>query len=795
MRELKPWTHLFPLRANAWLPVLLLGGVASVSTAGAQAPDSALPDSALRLRSSPKLEEQIPASQRSRLPTFLYSDLITGRPDLEMVLQGRSELRRGDTVIRADRIEYYQPDDQAQAVGGVRFNRGGNVFTGPRLELKVDAAEGVFSQPEYYFPANEGHGRAERADFLDEKRTVIRNATFTTCQRMPGASWMPDWLMRTDAFRVDSEDEVGEADNAKIYFKGMTLLSLPSMSFSLSEKRKSGVLAPTFGVDGISGTEVTVPYYWNIAPNRDATLYPTLMSKRGLNLGTEFRYMEAPYRGQLRLDYMPNDKLRDTDRWGYSYLHNGVIQTGTALGGLGVNLNLNRVSDDNYWRDFPRGTPSLTQRLLASDVSMTWARGFYSASMRSLTWQTLQDSASPITPPYDRVPQLAARYAEFDRGGFEVSVDGDFTQFQADRRLTGQPNSQRAVLLGQISRPMLSAAGFITPKLQLHTSAYQFDAALGANGERSANRAVPTFSLDSGLVFERDAAYLGRAFRQTLEPRLFYVNTPYVNQSYLPNYDSGANDFNFASIYSENAFVGNDRIADNNLLTAGVSTRLLDPRTGAEAARFGIAQRYRFADQNVTLPNGTPAKERLSDVLLGAAFNWDQRWTFDSVLQYNPTTEKSVRSTVGARYNPGSYRVLNMAYRFQRDTSELVDVGWQWPLNALWGDAGQDMGRGRGQGSGRWYSVGRLNYSLQDRKLVDSIVGFEYDGGCWIGRVVLERLQTGVVSSNDRIMFQLELVGFSRLGIDPLSSLQRNIPRYQMLRDQIGAPSRFSNYD
>lgn len=164
-------------------------------------------------------------------------------------------------------------------------------------------------------------------------------------------------------------------------------------------------------------------------------------------------------------------------------------------------------------------------------------------------------------------------------------------------------------------------------------------------------------------------------------------------------------------------------------------------------------------------------------------------------MQYNPATEKSVRSTVSARYNPGHYRVLNMAYRFQRDLSELVDIGWQWPINDLWGDRGQDLGPGRGQGSGRWYSVGRLNYSLQDNKLVDSIIGFEYDAGCWLGRVVLERLQTGLVSTNQRIMFQLELVGFSRLGIDPLQTLKSNIPRYQYLREQVTAPSRFSNYD
>ena len=175
---------------------------------------------------------------------------------------------------------------------------------------------------------------------------------------------------------------------------------------------------------------------------------------------------------------------------------------------------------------------------------------------------------------------------------------------------------------------------------------------------------MPTFSLDSGLVFERDISYFGTRFRQTLEPRAFYVNTPYREQSRLPNYDSGAKDFNFATIYTENAFVGNDRISDSNLLTLGVSTRLLHPDSGAEAARFGIAQRLRFKDQNVTLlPTDPPVLDRISDVLLGASINWDPKWSFDSTVQFNPKTDQSTLATIGARYSPGNYRVVSGTYR------------------------------------------------------------------------------------------------------------------------------------
>ena len=747
------------------------------------------------LKSSRILNPAISPAQRNSLPTFVSGERISSRTDLETTIEGQAVLRRGDIVIRADRLEYYQPEDLAKARGNVSINRAGDVYEGPALDLKVESFEGFFLNPRYRFLKNEGHGEAERVDFIDQDRALIRNASFTTCRRLPGPNWMPDWILRAASISIDNEEEVGQAEGALLSFKGVPLLPIPAFSFPLSNRRKSGFLPPSVGVDSVNGLELSVPYYWNIAPNRDATFFPALMSRRGVDLAGEFRYLESDYAGQLRANFMPGDKLRNVKRWGLAFAHNGTLATGLpVLGSLGVNLSLNRVSDDNYWRDFTRVNPWLTQRLLANDLSLTWSRGYLSASLRMLKWQTLQDVAAPIVPPYDRMPQVAMRYARDNDGGFDYSVAADSTQFHSDRLLTGQANGRRTYAVAQWSRPWVTPAGFMTPKLQLHATSYQFVSPL-ANGATSASRVVPTFSLDSGVVFERDASYFGRAFRQTLEPRAFYVRTPYRDQRLLPNYDSGSNDFNFASIYSDNAFVGNDRISDSDLLTLGVSTRLLVTDTGAEAARFGIAQRVRFKDQRVALPGGATLAKGFSDVLLGATVNLDPRWTVDSTVQFNADSGRSVRSTIGGRYSPGNYRVVSAAYRLQRGSSEQIDVGWQWPVNDLWGDRGEELGVGRGQGEGRWYSVGRVNFSLREGKLVDSVIGLEYDGGCWLGRVVLERLQTGASTSNRRILFQLEFVGFSRLGANPLQTLKQNIPRYQYLRETSTPPSRFSNYE
>jgi LPS-assembly protein len=766
-----------------------------------QRPDSAVNvGDPIQLRRTPMLAEDPPQGDANKPPTFVFGDGISGRTDLETVVEGHAELRQGPTAIKADRLEYYQPDDTVKARGNVHISASGNQFRGPELELKVDTFEGYFKEPSYRFLSNGGNGTASRIDFVGDKRFIARNASFTTCERNDESTWEPAWVLTGTRFKFDLDQEVGEATGAVLRFKGVPILASPTISFPLSDKRKSGLLPPTFSVDSTSGVMVGQPYYFNIAPNRDATFTPTVMSKRGLDLGGDFRYLDAGYSGRLRGNYTPSDLLRHRDRWSFSAQHVGYFYTGIpSIGNLGLNLNLNQVSDNDYWRDFPRSSTSLTQRLLTSDASVSWGKGYFSTSARVLKFQTLQDPLSVIVPPYDRLPQLTAAYSRVNvpiagLNGFDYSISGDFTRFSADKLLTLQPNADRAVTIAQISRPWISPGFYVTPKLQVNAATYRFDSPL-VNGQLASSRVVPTFSLDSGLEFERRANLFGRSFTQTLEPRAFYVRTPFRDQSALPNYDSGLNDFNFATIFTENAFVGNDRISDANLLTLGVTSRLLDPDTGAEAVRVGIAQRLRFSDQKVTLPGALPVTDRISDLLFGTTINWVPQWSFSSTVQYNPKLKTSQQSSFGMRYNPGPYRVVSAALRRQQDISNALDVGWQWPINDLWGDKGKDLGPGRGQGGGRYYGVGRLNYSFQDKKLVDAIVGVEYDGCCYIGRVVLQRSQNGTGSSNTRILFQLELVGFSRLGVNPLDTLKQNIPRYQLLRDKVSPPSRFTNYD
>ncbi len=766
----------------------------------------------LQLRASPRLLEQPTAQERQHGATLVEAEHVQARPDMDLQLEGGAVIRKPGLVIRADRIDYDQTQDRLKAQGHVRVNKDGAVFEGPQAELQIDAFEGRFEAPRFTLP-NGGHGQAQALDFIDPDRMAAHRASYTTCRARPGPDWLPEWLLTANTLRTDAVEGMGTAEGVRLRFLGLSTPTLPAASFALDEQNLSGLLAPLVGVDTINGIDIQQPYYWSIAPNRDATFTPRLMSKRGAALESEFRYLENRYSGQARLNWMPSDSLRQSQRWGLSTQHTGLLDlAGAGRAPVGLALSIARVSDDQYWRDFPRtgagGNIALTQRLLPSNASLSWAEGPLSAQLRVQKWQTLQDvgTSSFIVPPYDREPQLTLRYAQWRPSGLDWSMTADTTRFVADySRLPtsyGRPaNGERSYVQTQLSQAWARPWGFLTPKVQLHATRYQMQQPM-ADGQTSAQRVVPTFSLDSGLVFERETRWFGRGLTQTLEPRLFYVRTPYRNQSALPVYDSGLADFNLATIYSDNPYVGQDRIVDNDALTLGVNTRIFDSTSGAELLRLGFAQRTRFADQRVTLPNVAPEQSGLSDLLLAASTRWTEQLSLDSAVQVNNQTHAVTRSTLQARYNPGPYRLVNTAYRFNKaNNSELIDVGWQWPLSDLrWSGRPDDSAvrtGGQGLGADRWYSVGRMNYSLQENRLVDTIVGFEYDAGCWLGRIVFERLQSTVASANTRLLFQLELVGFARAGVgaNPLQTLRNNIPRYQFLRDNAALPSRFMNYD
>jgi len=728
-----------------------------------------------------------PAATGASVPVVLEADDVRARPDQDVVAEGDARFTQGTTSIRADRMSYEQSSDLAHATGKVRVTRDGNTYTGPELQLKVERFEGFFLQPTYFFARTNAGGSAERLDFLGQQMTVATRATYTSCPVDELGGSTPAWVLSGDRVKLDFANNEGIAQGAVLRFYGVPILAAPVLSFPLTDERKSGWLPPSLDLDNKSGLQFSVPYYWNIAPNRDATLTPAIISKRGAALDTEFRYLEPGHEGRIDYNLLPNDRLAGTTRSAIN-----LEQRGEFLGRVRYSTNVMRVSDDDYWKDLPRGINSLTPRLLLGDLRVASDFADWTTYARVERWQVLQDAASPLPAPYDRLPQVGVRTSQQWRGGLEfgletevnrfVNPDGHLRERNADGSLaTPRPLGTRLHALGSLAWPFGSPGWTLTPKVLVNAASYRLEQPL-PDGRTQYDRVVPTFSLDSAWVLERDARLFGRPVRQTMEPRLFYVNTPYRAQNGLPNFDSAEKDFNFDSIYTENSFSGVDRVSDAHQLTAGVTTRFIDSGDGSEALRLGVAQRFLFQDQRIT-PDEKPITQSVSDLLLTGSSGLLKHWRFDAAVQYSPETHEAVRSIVGVRYSPGPYRTINTNYRMKRGESEQVDVGWQWPL---YGRPSQSSDGG-GRCTGSWYTVGRIDFSLRDRRITDSVHGFEYDAGCWIGRIIVKRHSLNQQDATTQLGFELELVGLSRLGTNPLQVLKDNIPGYRLLRDDPAA--------
>ena len=771
--------RLTPLALAAGL--LACGGAARSQTpVAAQAPAA--------LEASPVLKALPRGPTAKALPTLLQAERISSQVDRETVAEGNAEFRRGGLVIRADRLGYDDSEDLATARGKVSVRRDNARYSGPEMQLHVQRFEGFFLQPEFQFLDIGAGGRAKRIDFLDESRSRAIGAEYTSCPR--DGPEEPAWLLRTDKVTLDLERSEGVADGAVLRFLGVPILALPTLSFPLSDTRRSGWLPPTVDTDNRSGLELAVPYYWNIAPNRDATITPRVITRRGIAVNTEFRYLEPDFRGGAAVDWLPNDRLTGHSREALQWTHEGQ-----TAGGVRFTSDVARVSDDEWWKDFPNANRAITPRLLPLRLSverpfdLDQGRGLVYA--RAVRWQVLQGSESPVVAPYERSPQIGVRLGGGFAGNWEYSLESEFNRFTlpaGEAARNGRSGGERWHALGSVSRPWREPNWFIVPRVSVNAASYS-DTGLLPEASSRASRVIPTFSLDAGLELDRTFTAFGRSVRQTLEPRVLYVQTPYRQQSQLPNYDAAAKDFNFSSIYTDNQFAGIDRVSDAHSLTAGVTTRFVDAASGAEAMRLGLVQRYLFRTQRVTAQvdgsaDGAPIDQRLSDALLLGSTSVFPGWTLDSAVQYSPDIRRSVLAVAGARYSPQPLHTVSTTYRLARGLTEQLEIGWQWPVWSRQAAASSKNTAGSSACVGTVYSVGRVNYSLRDSRVTDSVLGVEYDAGCWIGRVVGERLSTGRSEATTRIMFQLELVGLSRIGSNPLQVLKDNIPGYRLLRDE-----------
>jgi LPS-assembly protein len=716
-------------------------------------------DEGLRL----KLEKQlrmVPARPERDSAKFIEADRIEDQQDRNVVANGNVVVRQRGAIIHADRVDYSVEDQVAVATGSVTLERGaGDKAMGPRLRYDLQSETGEMETPVFQFPktperrtASRGH--AQKALLEPEQQSRLMRAEYTSCP-VP----RDDWFIRVRELDIDGSRNVGTAFDSTVFFLGLPILYTPWMSFPMDNKRKSGFLAPTFGTSGKSGFEAALPYYLNLAPNFDATLTPKLFTKRGVQLGAEFRYLDKNYFGQIDSEYLPNDKIADRDRYFF-----GIKHTQGLWGGWKAAVNAQKVSDDDYFRDLSTKIANTSQTNLPRDVMVFYEDDIWSASIRTLAYQTLQDPLGPPVPiPYRILPRLFASGVQQNFHGFDWRVFGEAANFTHPTLVNGQ----RAIVYPSLSLPFRSTWGYVVPKFGYYDMHYKLKDNVAGAPE---SLALPITSVDAGMFFDRDTTWAGRGFQQTLEPRMFYLNVPYRDQSALPNFTTAERDFNFAELFTENRFVGGDRVGDANQLTVALTSRLIESQTGLERFRAALGQIYYFRPPRVTL--GAPASAaKSSDLVAFAASQMSSDISADVGIQYTPNLSLTQKFNVAGHYSPDPGKILNLAYRYTRATPgstdpsaagiEQVDLSSQWPVT-------------RGiSGLVRW------NWSIKDRKLLEGLAGFEYNAGCWQVRAVAHRFITATQQYSTSFQIQLELSGLSRIGINPLETIRQNISGYR----------------
>lgn len=671
--------------------------------------------------------------------TYLDADTSEALQNEIFNFWGDVLVRRSGKELEADTVTYNRTEDTLQAAGNIRLRQQNLSLQGDTGHYNLGNETGEINTVEdFRLPEIHGRGSADRVLLESRDHQRILGGIYTTCN-----SGNDDWYLHSSNIKLDQAEGVGTARNVWIEFKGLPIFYSPYLSFPLNDKRKSGFLAPSLTSSTETGTDLRIPYYFNLAPEYDATLTTRNISKRGLQLQGEFRYLTPQGHGQLDLGYLPDDSLQNRDRALLGYRHSGTLAPRWS-----TDINYNYVSDKNYFEQLGDTLSVASTTHLERRAEATYREDNWSATGRLQAYQTVDETLPGSSRPYQRLPQLlfSSTQPEYPWGG-NTSFSGEYVHFDRIDSLT----AQRIDLHPTVTTPYSSEAGYLQPALSLrHTQYLLNDKTPGTSYDSS--RTLPIFSLDSSVFFERDANFGARRFTHTLEPRLFYLYVPYQDQSDIPVFDSGLTGFSFANMFQSNRFSGADRVGDANQITLAISSRLLDGNSGQERLRASLGQIHYFRDRRVTLPGGAVETAANSDIIGElSSSEFIQHWSATANLLWNRQQSKLSTGTVGLRYRSDDKHLINLSYRYQQNSLEQTDVSAVWPLS-------------RNQ-QRQWNAVARWNYSLPDSRTLESLFGVEYDTCCWRARVTARHFINDTAGgSNTALFLQLELKGLTSFG-------------------------------
>lgn len=713
-------------------------------------------------------------------------------------MTGGVRLERADQVLRANDVTYNSDSTAYDAKGDVKYQEAGMLVSADRMTGTTTPNEGDAYNVRYQLLQSRGNGVASHAKVLDPQHGRFRMASYSTCDV---GSHM--WEFRAKTLNLNKETGVGEARSATMRFKDVPFMYLPYFTFPLDDRRKSGFLYPTFGSSSRSGLFLNLPYYWNIAPNYDATITPGYYSDRGFMLGTEFRYLLPRSNGTFNLQYMAHDKGPDddesgtSDRDGSKQRYLVQITNSTNLGG-GFNFaaNINHASDNQYFRDFSNDLYQSAVGILSSSAYVSKGGKYWSASLGADDYQNVDAGLPNYVVPYRRWPRGTFNLQAPLNHWLDVGVDTEAVAFRKVDRAPGQIDGNRIDLAPYLAADFSGASWFVRPRVEYRYTGYRLDSDYSQYNyaRQSPSRSVPISSLDAGLIFDKQTSLFGTNYTQTLEPRLYYLYVPYRNQNNLPTFDTNEMSFDFWQLFTTNRFSGADRQMDANNLTAALTTRLLDD-TGVERLSASVGQIKYFSDQKVQMPGVAPTDFSRSDYVAQLAIQFNDKWRLNSSYQWNPNKKPSPYpndkgvyvdqgrdtdlATVQIQRRIKNDGIVNFSYRYRRNTMEQFDTSVVFPMSERW------------RALARWVFARRdvlpVTYNGRDftsftfsHRTLEAAVGVEYDSCCVAFRVLGRHYVHDYLRATDNaIMFEVEFKGIGSLNPQSGQYLRRAILGYQ----------------
>ena len=680
------------------------------------------------------------------------ADAVDLRQKTEQVeLHGQVVIQQPGLRVYANQLAYDRDDQRLSTSQPFLIELEKMKLLARQGEYFPNRSQGWLEGVEYRLHEPRARGRAERVELQDSDRSRYENPTFTTCP--PGNK---GFELQADEMEIDRQEKVGHFRNASLRFLGVPIFYAPKLSIPLTDERRSGLLLPSVGYSSKNGFELETPYYLNLAPNYDATITPRILSRRGVLVGGEFRYLQPQHRGELVAEILPNDRLYDGDtpRGAFHAFNRSTFGPGVKL-----DLDINWVSDDDYLEDLGRSLAVTSTRHLRNRAALSWSKRDWDLLAEVRHYETLDQSIPNSKRPYSLLPRLSFVWNRSSGpAGLEYGFNGELVHFRRKESVQGQ----RIDLEPRISLPLWRDWGYLRPELSARYTGYSLSDQEPHLDSRP-SRATYTASLDTGLFFERQANWLSQGLTHTLEPRAFYVYTPYENQDNIPLFDTGLLDFTFDNLFRGNRFNGPDRVGDANQLALALTSRLIGNDTGRELLRASIGQIFYFDELRVQLdPDDPPFDHGGSSVIAELSTEIFRNWLLRAGVQVDPNQSDRFRQGLAqATWRGERGEIFHVGWRKREELLEQTDLAAIWPVS-------QKLSL-----IGRWY------YSVQESRTLEAVAGIEYGDCCWRLRTVLRRYLDGPGEEyNTSFLVQLELHGLGSLGNNIDNFLDRTIYGY-----------------